>query len=171
MLAIVNRNIQQGHTAEILRGGSVSVTLTRISGEDGSAQQDFLLSATDENGFAAPATMRIRGRTFDLTDCLCDPTGFTQLAQKVIELSSAIPCLSSHADMRCFTQQLPAYDNIAACRAVITANALLTRNKAILPKITRAGFSAVALPSKSRQPTHNLHAASSATTPSWFRGS
>ena len=169
MLAIVNKNIKEGHTAEILRGGSVSITLTRISGKDGSAQQDFLLTASEQHGFAAPASMRIRGRTFDLADCQSDPAGFSQLALKVIELSSAIPCLSSHADMRCFTQQLPAYDNIAACRAVITANALLTRNKSILPKITRAGFSAVSLPSKSRQHNHTLHAASSASCESLFR--
>ncbi len=71
--------------------------------------------------------------------------------------------------MRGFTQQLPAYDNIAACRAVITANALLTRNKSILPKITRAGFSAVSLPSKSRQHNHTLHAASAAACESLFR--
>lgn len=169
MLAIANKNLQPGHTAEICRGGSVSVTLTRIAGKDGSAQQDFLLTASEQHGFAAPASMRIRGRTFDVSECQNDPTGFAQLAHKLIELSSAIPCIKSDADMRCFTQQLPAYDNIAACRAVITANALLTRNKSILPKITRAGFSAVSLPSKSRQPTHTLHAASSSACESLFR--
>lgn len=170
MLAIANKHLQSGRTAEIVRGGSLSVTLTRIAGKDGTAQQDFLLSVSDEQGLVAPACMRVKGRGFDLAECQCDARGFSQLAHKIIELSSTIPCVSRECDLAGFATRLPAYHDLAQCRAVIVKHGLLTRTDRMnTQRIIRAGFSAVSLPNKSRRCQQTAAVATAAACESIFK--
>lgn len=126
--------------------------LTRLAGRDAAPGQDFLLALADDRGLLPPASLRVAGRGFDLADCACDRPGFQLLAHKLIEVSAAVPAVADPAALAPYTRPLPAYHDLAACRATILRHGLLPRSKPLARHILRAGFSNVALPHKARAP-------------------